>query len=217
MYSFNFAPVFANFGRLLEGAAVTMELSCGAMVLGLVISVICAPARTSHIAPLRWIVKAYVEVIRNTPFLVEIFFIYFGLPALGKPARHGDRAVATIERLERDDDGTCVGKGHRAGSAVVENCGVRHDNLPVACRHARRSSKSCVGRVGAVRLQGARRRLATASGEARIVRRRFPVMSGGKRRRGSGPAPRQRLVRNAFRMTATSSASWRAAPTTGGM
>jgi polar amino acid transport system permease protein len=83
VYKFNFAPVFADFGRLLEGAAVTLELSCAAMLLGLVISVICAAARTSHVAPLRWIVSVYVEVIRNTPFLVQIFFIYFGLPAVG--------------------------------------------------------------------------------------------------------------------------------------
>jgi polar amino acid transport system permease protein len=83
VYSFHFAPVFADFGRLLDGAAVTMELSCGAMVFGLLIAVVCAAAKTSHIAPLRWIVGAYVEVIRNTPFLVQIFFIYFGLPAVG--------------------------------------------------------------------------------------------------------------------------------------
>jgi polar amino acid transport system permease protein len=83
VYNFHFAPVFAQFGRLLEGAAVTMGLSCGAMVLGLVISVLCAAARTSHVAPLRALVSVYVEVIRNTPFLVQIFFIYFGLPSVG--------------------------------------------------------------------------------------------------------------------------------------
>jgi polar amino acid transport system permease protein len=60
-----------------------MALSCGGMVLGLVISVICAAARTSRIVPLRWAVTAYVEVIRNTPFLVQIFFIYFALPSVG--------------------------------------------------------------------------------------------------------------------------------------
>jgi polar amino acid transport system permease protein len=83
MYQFDFAPVFANFGHLLAGAAVTLELSCGAMLIGLVISIICASAKTSHIAPLRGIVSVYVEAIRNTPFLVQIFFIYFGLPAIG--------------------------------------------------------------------------------------------------------------------------------------
>ena len=83
MYSFKFAPVFANFDRLLDGAAVTLQLSCGAMVLGLVISIICASGRTSHVKALRFLVGVYVEVIRNTPFLVQIFFIYFGLPAVG--------------------------------------------------------------------------------------------------------------------------------------
>jgi polar amino acid transport system permease protein len=75
--------VFARFGHLLDGAAVTMELSCGAMIIGLVISIICAAAKTSRIAPLRWAVSVYVEAIRNTPFLIQIFFIYFGLPAAG--------------------------------------------------------------------------------------------------------------------------------------
>jgi polar amino acid transport system permease protein len=83
VYSFKFAPVFANFDRLLDGAAVTLQLSCGAMVLGLVISIICASGRTSHVKALRFLVGVYVEVIRNTPFLVQIFFIYFGLPAVG--------------------------------------------------------------------------------------------------------------------------------------
>jgi polar amino acid transport system permease protein len=83
MYQFDFAPVFANFGHLLAGAAVTLELSCGAMLIGLVISILCASAKTSHVAPLRWIVSIYVEAIRNTPFLIQIFFIYFGLPAVG--------------------------------------------------------------------------------------------------------------------------------------
>jgi polar amino acid transport system permease protein len=83
MYQFDFAPVFANFDHLLAGAAVTLELSCGAMLIGLVISILCASAKTSNIAPLRWVVSIYVEAIRNTPFLVQIFFIYFGLPAIG--------------------------------------------------------------------------------------------------------------------------------------
>lgn len=83
MYHFDFAPVFANFDHLLGGAAVTMELSCGAMLVGLVISIVCAVAKTSRVAPLRWIVSIYVEAIRNTPFLIQIFFIYFGLPIVG--------------------------------------------------------------------------------------------------------------------------------------
>jgi polar amino acid transport system permease protein len=82
-YDFDMAPVLARFPLLLEGALVTIQLSVGAMVLGLIVGVLGAVARTSGIRPLRWLVGAYVEAIRNTPFLIQIFFIFFGLPALG--------------------------------------------------------------------------------------------------------------------------------------
>jgi len=83
MYQFNFQPVFDNLDLLLYGAWLTVRLSLMAMVLGLVVSVLGAVAKTSGIRPLRWLVDVYVEVIRNTPFLVQIFFIFFGLPAAG--------------------------------------------------------------------------------------------------------------------------------------
>lgn len=83
MYQFNFQPVFGNLDLLLYGAWLTVRLSLMAMVLGLIVSVLGAVAKTSGIRPLRWLVDVYVEVIRNTPFLVQIFFIFFGLPAAG--------------------------------------------------------------------------------------------------------------------------------------
>jgi polar amino acid transport system permease protein len=83
VYDFNFAPVFASFDQLLVGAWLTIQLSCAAMLLGLVVSIICAWGKTSGPAPVRFIINAYIEIIRNTPFLVQIFFIFFGLPALG--------------------------------------------------------------------------------------------------------------------------------------
>ncbi|WP_454856239.1 amino acid ABC transporter permease [Rhizobium binxianense] len=83
MYAFNFAPVLASIDKLLIGALLTIQLSCAAMALGLIVSIICAWGKTSGPAPLRWIIDAYIEIIRNTPFLVQIFFIFFGLPSLG--------------------------------------------------------------------------------------------------------------------------------------
>ena len=82
-YQFHFLPVLASWRELLDGLITTIELSLGAMVLGLVIAVICAIAKTGGPGPLRWLIAAYVEIIRNTPFLVQIFFIFFGLPAAG--------------------------------------------------------------------------------------------------------------------------------------
>ncbi len=83
MYNFNFAPVFASMDKLLVGAWQTIELSCAAMVLGLIVSIICAVGKTSGPKPIRFAIDAYIEIIRNTPFLVQIFFIFFGLPSAG--------------------------------------------------------------------------------------------------------------------------------------
>jgi polar amino acid transport system permease protein len=83
MYQFNFQPVLDNLDMLAHGAWLTIRLSLTAMILGLVVSILGAVAKTSGIRPLRWTVDVYVEVIRNTPFLIQIFFIFFGLPAVG--------------------------------------------------------------------------------------------------------------------------------------
>jgi polar amino acid transport system permease protein len=83
LYKFNFEPVLAGLDKLLYGAWLTVQLSVAAMIIGLIVSIICAAAKTSNVAPLRWLINAYIEIIRNTPFLVQIFFIFFGLPSLG--------------------------------------------------------------------------------------------------------------------------------------
>lgn len=83
MYNFNFAPVFASMDKLLVGAWQTIELSCAAMMVGLIVSIICAVGKTSGPKPVRFVIDAYIEIIRNTPFLVQIFFIFFGLPSAG--------------------------------------------------------------------------------------------------------------------------------------
>jgi polar amino acid transport system permease protein len=52
-------------------------------VAGIALGTAGAAGRISNKAWLRWLVGSYVEVIRNTPFIVQLFFIFFGLPALG--------------------------------------------------------------------------------------------------------------------------------------
>nr|WP_286209164.1 amino acid ABC transporter permease [Azospirillum sp. A1-3] len=68
---------------MLDGAWLTVRLSFGAMAIGLVIAIVCALGKTSGPKPVRWLINAYIEVIRNTPFLVQIFLIFFGLPSIG--------------------------------------------------------------------------------------------------------------------------------------
>ncbi|MCO5089818.1 amino acid ABC transporter permease [Bosea sp. (in: a-proteobacteria)] len=69
--------------ELAWGVYSTLMLSLAAMLLGLVVAILCALIRTAGHGLLNRIVSIYVEVIRNTPFLVQIFLVYFGLPTLG--------------------------------------------------------------------------------------------------------------------------------------
>lgn len=82
-YGLQFRDVFAAWESILDGVWITLLLSAVAMVGGLAIGILCAAARTYGPAWLRRIVGAYVEIIRNTPLLVQLFLIFFGLPSFG--------------------------------------------------------------------------------------------------------------------------------------
>jgi polar amino acid transport system permease protein len=83
MVQLDFLAVLTEWPQLLRGAAFTLGLTAVSAVLGVTLGVACAWARSAGAAPLRWAVSAYVELIRNTPFIVQLFFIFFGLPSLG--------------------------------------------------------------------------------------------------------------------------------------
>jgi polar amino acid transport system permease protein len=82
-YVFQFGIVWDHLPRLLDGAWLTLRLSAGAFVLGLTIATALAFIRNAGPAPLGAAVRTYVEFIRNTPFLIQLFIIYFSLPAIG--------------------------------------------------------------------------------------------------------------------------------------
>src|SRR4051812_15623330 len=65
------------------GAATTIFLVAVTALFGTVLSILGAAGRTSRHPALRRVIAAYVEAIRNTPFLAQLFFIFFGLPSLG--------------------------------------------------------------------------------------------------------------------------------------
>lgn len=73
----------AQWPLLLKGMVWTLGLTAVSTVLGLVVGIVCAWARTDGPPVLRWVVGVYVELVRNTPFIVQLFFIFFGLPAMG--------------------------------------------------------------------------------------------------------------------------------------
>jgi polar amino acid transport system substrate-binding protein len=68
---------------LLRGAVVTVELSVLAMALAVVAGLVIVLLRLYAVTPIRWLARAYVEVIRGTPLLIQLFLIYYGLPQIG--------------------------------------------------------------------------------------------------------------------------------------
>ena len=82
-YQFDFGAVFDYSGLLAQGAGFTLALTAAGAVLGGAIGVAGGVSRAWRIAPLHWLFKVYVEGIRNTPFLVQLMFVFFGLPSLG--------------------------------------------------------------------------------------------------------------------------------------
>ena len=79
----DFMTVLSQWPLLATGVAWTLGLTAIATVLGTLLGVACAWARSQGPSALRWIAGSYVELIRNTPFIVQLFFIFFGLPAAG--------------------------------------------------------------------------------------------------------------------------------------
>ena len=95
-YQFEFAAVFAAWDELARGAAYTLALSGTAMAIGLVVAVIGALLKSSAPLPIRFIVSAYVEAIRNTPFSIQLFIIYFGLPSAGVRLSSNEAALLAL-------------------------------------------------------------------------------------------------------------------------
>jgi polar amino acid transport system permease protein len=82
-YEFDFGAIADNLGLLLHGAGVTLALTAIAATCGVALSIAGAATSRWGVGWARKAITAYVELIRNTPFIVQLFFIFFGLPSLG--------------------------------------------------------------------------------------------------------------------------------------
>jgi len=80
---FNPEIAVANFGPLLAGLLITVELTLVVIVISLVFALVVALGGLSRFAPLRWLVRSYIEVIRGTPLLLQLIYVYYVLPELG--------------------------------------------------------------------------------------------------------------------------------------
>lgn len=80
---FDFSAVLMHWPMLLQGLWLTVWLTLVSSVLGVLLGIAGGWARSQGPYPLRLSATVYVELVRNTPFIVQLFFIFFGLPALG--------------------------------------------------------------------------------------------------------------------------------------
>lgn len=82
-YSFNFDWIATYWPEFARGVVMTVQLILVGGIIGVALGTFCAWARALGPRWLGHLTAVYVELIRNTPFLVQLFFIFFGLPALG--------------------------------------------------------------------------------------------------------------------------------------
>lgn len=95
-YGLQFRDVFAAWESILDGVWITLLLSALAMVGGLIIGIACAAARVYGPSWLRRIVGTYVEIIRNTPLLVQLYFVFFSLPLFGLRLSSDQAAILAL-------------------------------------------------------------------------------------------------------------------------
>ncbi len=90
------SAVLANLPLLLEGYRTTIVASALAMVLSVALGIVVAGLRTAPVRPLRWLGTAYVEIFRNTPLLIQLYFYFFGLARLGLRLSAFEAGVAAL-------------------------------------------------------------------------------------------------------------------------
>jgi polar amino acid transport system permease protein len=101
---------------LYEKAAwVTLKLAFGGILISIAIGLLCSLIQYFKIKGLNIIVQAYVELSRNTPLLVQIFFLYFGLPKVGLKMSESTCAIIGLSFL----GGSYMAEAFRSGLEAV--------------------------------------------------------------------------------------------------
>ncbi|WP_313075746.1 amino acid ABC transporter permease [Lacrimispora sp.] len=79
----DFEFIRVNAPLYVEAAGITLRISFLGILLSTVIGLLCSLVKVFKIPVLGFIVNCYIEISRNTPLLIQLFFLYFGLPKLG--------------------------------------------------------------------------------------------------------------------------------------
>ncbi len=82
-YNFHWRPVFRSLPDLIGAGLTTLEVAVLSMIIGVIIGLVLALIRMNMRGPAYWFATAWVELARNTPALLQLFFFGFGLGAIG--------------------------------------------------------------------------------------------------------------------------------------
>jgi polar amino acid transport system permease protein len=105
-----YAPMY------VKAAGLTLRIGVYGICLSLVVGLLCAVVQFRRIPVLRRIVSVYIELSRNTPLLVQLFFLYFGLPKLGIRISAEGCAIIGLTFL----GGSYMAEAFRSGLESVE-------------------------------------------------------------------------------------------------
>ena len=92
--NFSFLSIYWKF--FLKGTQITILLSIFAVFFGILLGIVIVLIRRSRILPLRWLGNVYVEFIRGTPLLAQIYIVYIGIPTLFSGFDFPDMIVGII-------------------------------------------------------------------------------------------------------------------------
>ena len=79
----DWGSITSFYSQLLRGAGLTMVITGSAFAIAIAVGILICAGRLSRVKAIRWASTVYVEVMRNTPVLLQIFIIFYGLPSLG--------------------------------------------------------------------------------------------------------------------------------------
>lgn len=82
-YHFNFSYIWRHFDRLLYGLVLSLELALVSIAIGMIIGLLLALVYVESGKSIRFFVASYVELIRNSPLLLLVYLIFYGIPSIG--------------------------------------------------------------------------------------------------------------------------------------
>lgn len=112
----DFEYIAQNTPMYIEAAGLTLRLGLMGIVLSAIIGLLCSSILYYKVPVLRKIAACYIELSRNTPLLVQLFFLYFGLPKLGIMISAESCAIIGLSFL----GGSYMAEAFRSGLESVE-------------------------------------------------------------------------------------------------